>query len=112
MSAEFVIEPDGPGRYRYSFDAAARTVLLSNTASGSVDEARASIERLKDRLRSDQYARRHVAVDGSGFWFEIVDDDGTLLATSVAFDNRFARELAIERLQLDVHAAAVVTKSG
>lgn len=111
MHPQFLIEPDGPG-YRYSFDAAARTVLMSSTAVGSIDEARVWIERLRNRLRSDQWARRHVAVDGSGYWFEIVDADGTLLATSVAYDSRFARELAIERLLLDAHSAAVVTKAG
>jgi hypothetical protein len=56
--------------------------------------------------------RRHGAVDGSGYWFEIFDVDGTLLATSVAHESRFSRELVIERLQLDAHAAAVVVKGG
>jgi hypothetical protein len=108
----FLIEPDGPGRYRYSLDSAAQTVLLSSAAIGSIDEARTSIERLRDRLRTDQWARRHGAADGSGFWFEIVDADGTLLATSIAYDSRFAREMAIERLQLDAHLAAVVMNTG
>jgi len=111
VHAQFLIEPEGPGRYRYSFDAAARTVLMSGTAVGSINEARVRIERLRNRLRTDQWALRHGAGDGSGYWFEIVDADGTLLATSVAYDSRFARELAIERLQLDVHSAAVVTKT-
>lgn len=85
-------------------------MLLSSTPIGSIDEARACIERLKARLRSDDCARRHAAVNGSGYWFEILDFDGTLLATSVAHESRFARELAIERLQLDVHSATVLTK--
>ena len=112
MLTRFLIEPDGPGRYRYSLDSAAQTVLLSSTATGSIAEARTSIERLRNRLRSDQWARRHGAADGSGYWFEIVDADGTLLAMSVAYESRFARELAIERLQLDVHLAAVVMNAG
>jgi len=107
VPAEFLIHVDGDGRYRYAFGDPTCAVLRSNEALPTIDEVRASIERLRGRLRTEQWARRHAAVDGSGYWFEIIDGDGTPLATSIGFQSRFAREVAIERLQLDAQSALV-----
>ena len=111
MTSEFLIERDGPDRYRYCFGRARAVMLRSNAAMMTVDEVLASIERLRVRLRGGEWARRHAASDGSGFWFEIVDGDGTPLATSVGYASRFAREVAIEQLQLDAHSAVVIARA-
>jgi hypothetical protein len=112
VSAEFVIEPDGPGRYRYYFGRATRITLRSNVLTPSVDEARASISRLRAHLQDEQWVRRHGAVDGSGYWFEIVDGHGMSLATSIGYPSRFAREVAIEQLQLDADSAPILARPG
>lgn len=103
----FVIERDAAGRFRYAFLASTRAVLLSSMAFGTLDEARASIERLRGQLRSEGWARRHAANDGTGYWFEICGPEGNALGSSIPFQSRYARELAMERLEFDVHAAPI-----
>ena len=59
------------------------------------------------RILDAEWPRRYRTADGTAYYFQIAHGDGTLLATSVHYASRFARELAIEIVQLDALTAPV-----
>ena len=106
MVPHFRIEGDGNAAYRFVFVAASGTIFLSRSIP-TVEAARTSIERLRTRLAHNDWAQRQVSVDGPAYSFS-VEGDGDLVGSSVLYDSRYARELAIEQMQLDGPAAPVM----
>jgi len=107
VGAYFVLERPNAGRYGFSFVGARRELVLRGASYSSVDEASAGIEAVRAQILVSDWPQRFQTPDETTYYFEIVYRDGTLLATSVRYASRIARELAIELVQLDAVTAPI-----
>lgn len=107
VGPHFLIERPREGDWGFSFLGASRALVFRGLGFASVDEASAGIDAVRARILAADWPQRFRTADGTTYYFEIAYPDGTLLATSVHFTSRFARELAIEMVQLDALTAPV-----
>jgi uncharacterized protein YegP (UPF0339 family) len=107
VGPHFVIARAQRGGYGFSFKSASHAIVLHAAPFASVHEATAGIDAVRARIVVAEWPRRYQAADGTSYYFEIAHHDGALLATSVHYASRFAREVAIEMVELDAATAPV-----
>jgi hypothetical protein len=107
VGPHFLIERPRQDGFGFSFVSADRTLVFRGVSYASVDAMTAGIEAVRARILAADWPRRFQTPDGTTYYFEIAYPDGTLLATSVHYGSRFAREVAIEMVQLDAGTAPI-----